>query len=111
MSVIFAQCLASADVMWINLAYVVSAVLFILGIRLLGSADTARKGNQLSSVGMLIAVVATLLGEGLDYQSIAIGIVIGAVIGVVAAKKVQMTAMPEMVALFNGFGGLASLLV
>ena len=115
MSMTFAQSLAtveaSGDATWINLAYVVSAVLFILGIRLLGSADTARKGNQLSSVGMLIAVVATLLSEGLDYQWIAGGIAVGAIIGVVAAKKVKMTAMPEMVALFNGFGGLASLLV
>ena len=96
---------------WINLAYVASSVLFILGIRLLGSADTARKGNLLSSLGMLLAVVATLLGEGLDYQWIALGIAVGGLIGLVAAKKVQMTAMPEMVALFNGFGGLASLLV
>ncbi len=95
----------------INLAYVASAILFILGIRMLGSADTARKGNQLSSLGMLVAVVATLLNQGLDYQWIAIGVAIGAVIGLVAAKKVKMTAMPEMVALFNGFGGLASLLV
>ncbi len=95
----------------INLAYVASAILFILGIRMLGSADTARKGNQLSSLGMLVAVIATLLNQGLDYQWIASGVAIGAVIGLVAAKKVKMTAMPEMVALFNGFGGLASLLV
>ena len=95
----------------INLAYVASAVLFILGIRMLGSADTARKGNQLSSLGMLVAVAATLVNQGLDYQWIAIGIGVGALIGLVAAKKVKMTSMPEMVALFNGFGGLASLLV
>ncbi len=102
---------ASGSAIWINLAYVCSAVLFILGIRLLGSADTARKGNQLSAVGMLLAITATLVNQGLDYKWIAIGIAVGAVIGIIAAKKVQMTAMPEMVALFNGFGGLASLLV
>ena len=102
---------ASVASNWINLAYVFAAILFILGIRLLGSAETARRGNRLSSIGMLLAVVATLFSEGLDYQWIALGIAVGALIGFVAAKKVQMTAMPEMVALFNGFGGLASLLV
>jgi H+-translocating NAD(P) transhydrogenase subunit beta len=101
----------SVDAVGINLAYVASAILFILGIRMLGSADTARKGNQLSSLGMLLAVAATLLDQGLDYQWIAGGIAIGGIIGLIAAKKVQMTAIPEMVALFNGFGGLASLLV
>ncbi|MBG30203.1 MAG: NAD synthetase [Opitutae bacterium] len=95
----------------INLAYVASAILFILGMRMLRSADTARKGNQLSSLGMLMAIVATLLSQGLDYKWIAMGVAIGAFIGLVAAKKVKMTSMPEMVALFNGFGGLASLLV
>lgn len=105
------QAEAYGSAIGINLAYVASAILFILGIRMLGSADTARKGNQLSSLGMLLAVVATLLNEGLDYKWIAVGVAVGAVIGLVVAKKVKMTAMPEMVALFNGFGGLASLLV
>jgi NAD(P) transhydrogenase subunit beta len=108
---VLADAPTSESEIWINLAYVASAILFILGIRMLGSAETARKGNQLSSLGMLVAIVATLLNQGLDYQWIAIGIAMGAIIGVVAAKKVQMTSMPEMVALFNGFGGLASLLV
>lgn len=95
----------------INISYIVASVLFIYGIKMLGSADTAKKGNLISSVGMLLAVVVTLLGSGLDYTWIIIGLIIGSVIGIVAAKRVQMTGMPELVALFNGFGGLASLLV
>ncbi len=95
----------------INISYIVASVLFIFGIKMLGSADTAKKGNRLSSIGMLIAVVVTLLGAGLDYTWIIAGLGIGSVIGIVAAKRVQMTGMPELVALFNGFGGLASLLV
>jgi len=96
----------------INLAYVVAAILFVFGIKMLGSADTARRGNQISSVGMLLAVVVTLLDRGiLSYEWIAGGLILGAIIGALAARLVQMTAMPELVALFNGFGGLASLLV
>ncbi len=93
------------------ISYVVAAILFIFGIKMLGSASTARKGNLLSSVGMLIAIVATLTEANLDYQWIAVGIIIGALIGVVAAKRVEMTGMPELVALLNGFGGAASFLV
>jgi NAD(P) transhydrogenase subunit beta len=95
----------------INISYIVASALFIFGIKMLGSADTARKGNQLSSIGMLVAVVATLLVGGLEYQWIIIGLAIGAIIGFIAAKRVQMTGMPELVALFNGFGGLASMFV
>jgi len=95
----------------INISYIVASVLFIFGIKMLGSADTAKKGNRISSVGMLLAVVVTLLGSGLDYTWIIVGLIIGSAIGIVAAKRVQMTGMPELVALFNGFGGLASLLV
>lgn len=96
----------------INLAYIVASVLFILGIKMLGNASTARRGNQISSVGMLIAVVATLMNaEIVSYTWIIAGLVIGSLIGLVAAKRVQMTGMPELVALFNGFGGLSSLLV
>ena len=78
---------------------------------MLGSADTARRGNRLSSFGMLLAVMATLLYLGLDWWMVVGGIAVGTIIGVVASMRVQMTGMPEMVALFNGFGGLASLLV
>ncbi len=96
----------------INLSYVVAAVLFIFGLKELGSPATARRGNLLSSVGMLIAVVVTLFDKNiLDFKWILLGIVIGSVIGVFAARIVAMTSMPEMVALFNGSGGLASLLV
>ncbi|MEO8044552.1 MAG: NAD(P)(+) transhydrogenase (Re/Si-specific) subunit beta [Spartobacteria bacterium] len=95
----------------IDWAYIAAAILFILGLKLLGKQATARKGNLLSAVGMLIAIVATLLVSGLHYQWIILGLLIGSAIGAVAAQRVQMTAMPEMVALFNGAGGLASLLV
>ena len=96
---------------FINISYIVASVLFIFGIKMLGSADTARRGNLVSSLGMLIAVVVTLMAGGLSYTWIIAGLLIGSAIGVVAAKRVQMTGMPELVALFNGFGGLASLLV
>ena len=96
----------------INIAYVVSAALFIFGLKLLGSPATARKGNMLSSLGMLIAIIFALLDQNIiSYTNIAIGIAVGAVIGAAAARLVEMTSMPELVALFNGFGGLASLLV
>src|SRR6056300_941534 len=96
----------------IELAYVVASALFIFGLKLLGSAATARKGNTMSSVGMLIAIVAALIDQGIvEYQWIIAGVLVGGLIGATAARMVQMTSMPEMVALFNGFGGLASLLV
>jgi len=95
----------------INLIYIAASILFIFGIKMLGSAETARRGNQLSSVGMLLAVIATLLYFGLAWWMVVAGVIVGAAIGAVAATRVQMTGMPEMVALFNGFGGIASLLV
>jgi NAD(P) transhydrogenase subunit beta len=96
----------------INLAYILSAMLFIFGLKELSSPATARRGNLISSAGMLIAIIVTLLNQGIvDYKWIAVGIVIGSIVGTLAARMVAMTAMPEMVALFNGFGGLASLLV
>ncbi len=93
----------------VQLAYVVAAVLFILGLKLLGRADTSRRGNLISAGGMLVAVVATLFAGGISWLWIAVGLGIGAVVGGVAARIVKMTAMPEMVALFNGSGGLASM--
>ena len=96
----------------INLSYTAAAVLFILGLKFLGSPATARRGNTLSALGMLLAVVVTLLDQSIiDYRWILLGIVAGGVVGTLAARLVAMTAMPEMVALFNGFGGIASLLV
>jgi NAD(P) transhydrogenase subunit beta len=95
----------------IDLSYIIASILFIFGLKMLGNASTARRGNMVSAGGMLLAVVATLLKSGMGYQYIAIGVLIGAVVGATAARMVKMTAMPEMVALFNGSGGLASLLV
>ncbi len=96
----------------IPFAYLAAAVAFILGLRMLGSPKTATQGNKLAAVGMLIAVVATLLIQGVvDYLMIIVGIVIGAGVGGVLATRIQMTAMPQMVALLNGFGGAASALV
>jgi NAD(P) transhydrogenase subunit beta len=96
----------------INLAYVLAAALFIFGLKLLGSPASARRGNVISGVGMLIAVVAALLDQGIiEFQWILVGLVAGTIVGVLGARLVAMTKMPEMVALFNGFGGMASLLV
>jgi NAD(P) transhydrogenase subunit beta len=96
----------------ILIAYIISAILFIIGIKRLGKVDTARQGNFLSAVGMLIAIVATLfMMDAIPLEWVITGIAIGAIIGAVSATKVAMTAMPEMVAIFNGFGGGASALV
>ena len=96
----------------INFSYLISAVFFVFGLKLLSSPKTAAKGNLISAIGMLIAVVATLLmKEIIDYKWILIGIILGSFVGILASKRIKMTSMPEMVALLNGFGGLASLLV
>src|SRR6478672_1730255 len=96
----------------IELSYLVATALFFLGLKDLGSPATARKGNVVAAVGMLIAIVATLLHQGvLNYEMILLGIVIGSVLGAIAAYKVEMTAMPQMVGLLNGLGGGASTLV
>ncbi len=96
----------------INIWYIVAAALFIFGLKQLSSPATAVRGNLISSVGMLIAVAATLLSQGIvEFEWIAVAAVLGALVGALAARKVAMTAMPEMVALFNGSGGVASLLV
>jgi NAD(P) transhydrogenase subunit beta len=96
----------------IELAYLVAAVLFIIGLKRLSSPATARTGNVLGAAGMLIAVVATLLHwEIVSYVWVIVGILIGAGVGVYMARMVKMTAMPQMVALLNGFGGGASALV
>ncbi len=96
----------------INFIYLCSAVLFMLGIKNLSSPATAKLGNKLSMTGMGVAIAATLANPTISgFTLILIGIGIGAAIGVVAAVKVEMTSMPEMVALFNGCGGAASALV
>ena len=97
---------------WINLCYLVSAVLFILGLKGMTRPKTAVRGNMLASVGMFVAVAATLLDrEIVSWGGIIAGVLIGSVVGALVAQRVEMTQMPELVALFNGLGGLASLLV
>ncbi len=96
----------------INLSYIVAAAFFIFGLKMLSSPATARRGNLISAVGMTLAVVITLLHPDIvpaGYKWIIIGAVIGSVAGILAAKLIAMTAMPEMVGLLNGFGGIASL--
>jgi H+-translocating NAD(P) transhydrogenase subunit beta len=96
----------------IKIAYLISSVLFIVGIKMLGKTSTARQGNFYSAVAMLIAIVVTLLDRNvLSYTEILITILVGSAIGTYVARKVEMTQMPEMVAIFNGFGGAASVLV
>jgi NAD(P) transhydrogenase subunit beta len=96
----------------ITLAYIAASILFIFGLKMLGRPETARRGNLVSAVGMLVAVVATLVDQQVvSYGWIAAGLLAGTVAGLACAYFVKMTAMPEMVALLNGFGGLASLLV
>lgn len=96
----------------IELSYLVAVGLFFFGLKQLGSPATARNGNLLASIGMLIAIVATLLNQQvLNYGMILIAIAIGSAIGGIAAYKVEMTDMPQMVGLFNGLGGAASSMV
>jgi H+-translocating NAD(P) transhydrogenase subunit beta len=96
----------------VELVYLLSAALFIIGLKRLQSPETARRGNLMSGVGMLLAVAVTLFDRAiLSYGTIAAGMLVGAVIGIWMARAVKMTAMPQMVALLNGFGGGASLLV
>jgi NAD(P) transhydrogenase subunit beta len=96
----------------IEIAYLIASVLFIIGIKYLGKTKDARKGNVISAVGMVIAIAATLFTlEVLSLLEIGIAILVGSAIGLYYAQKVAMTKIPEMVALFNGFGGLASFAV
>ena len=97
---------------FIRVLYIVAFICFIVGLRLLNHPRTAQKGNMVAAVGMAIAVIATLLIEEVgDYGLIALGVVIGTAVGVPAARSVKMTAMPQMVALFNGVGGGAVALI
>jgi H+-translocating NAD(P) transhydrogenase subunit beta len=96
----------------IAVSYIVAAVLFIFGLKRLSSPATARSGNRLAGVGMTLALLATLVDRQiLSYWTIGIGMLVGAVIGIYFARTVQMTAMPQMVALFNGMGGATAALV
>ena len=97
------------------IAYLAAAALFIYGIRRLRTPETARSGNTLAAVGMVIALIATIFVADIDnvlsVGQISVGVLIGSVLGAVAAQRVQMTAMPQMVAAFNGVGGGAAALV
>ncbi len=95
-----------------GIAYVIASALFVIGIKLLSSPDTARRGNMVSAGGMLLAILVTLIDcSGTSLAWVASAVAIGGLIGGIAAQRVEMTSMPEMVALFNGSGGAASLLV
>ena len=93
-----------------NIVYIASSILFITGIKMLGKEDTAVKGNFLSALAMFIAVAITLVNI-VNPLLIIIGISIGAIVGSLIALRVKMTSIPEMVALFNGFGGLATFFI
>ena len=100
------------DADFISGAYIVAFILFIVGLQRLTHPATARQGNKIAAVGMAVAVAATLLKEEIgDWELIIVGIVIGTIVGIPAARNVKMTAMPQMVALFNGVGGGAVALV
>jgi H+-translocating NAD(P) transhydrogenase subunit beta len=96
----------------IAVAYIISAVLFIFGLKRLSSPATARSGNQLAAFGMVLALAVTLLDRQIiSFWTIGMGMLLGAAIGTYFARTVQMTAMPQMVALFNGMGGATAALV
>ncbi|MDC8829480.1 NAD(P)(+) transhydrogenase (Re/Si-specific) subunit beta [Alteromonas gilva] len=102
----------SSNALIINLAYVLATTLFVVGLKLLSHPSSARKGNLVSAVGMFIAVVVTLIDQQIiSYHWILLGFVLGGAYGAWKAKTVEMTQMPEMVSLFNGFGGAASLIL
>ncbi|MFP4092153.1 MAG: NAD(P)(+) transhydrogenase (Re/Si-specific) subunit beta [Cyclobacteriaceae bacterium] len=98
-----------------DFVYLISIVLFIVGLKRLSSADTARNGNLVAATGMGLAILVSLIypmeGSANNYAWVAGGIVIGSAVGITAAKKVQMTAMPEMVSLFNGLGGACAMMI
>jgi NAD(P) transhydrogenase subunit beta len=95
-----------------NIGYIIAAILFIVGLKRLGSPATARSGNRLSALAMLVAVLVTVLGNDLmSWEWIIGGLIGGSIIGAFSAKKIAMTNMPQLVAVFNGFGGAASAVV
>ena len=95
-----------------NLLYLITIVTFILALRFLSNPATARRGNQIGAAGMLLAIIVTFAqNEVVSYWEIAVGMAVGGTFGAVAARKVHMTAMPQMVALFNGVGGGAAALI
>jgi NAD(P) transhydrogenase subunit beta len=102
----------STTALVINFTYVLAAALFILGLKLLGHPSSARKGNALSSIAMLLAIIVTLFDQQIvNFELIAIAMIAGSIVGIFAARLIAMTSMPELVSLLNGIGGLASLFV
>ena len=96
----------------IQVAYLIAAFFFAFGLKMMSSPSTARRGNLFSALGMLLTIVVTLLHQEIvQYQWILVGMVLGLLLGTIAAVRVPLTSMPELVAVFNGLGGLASLLV
>ncbi|MEQ8704994.1 MAG: NAD(P)(+) transhydrogenase (Re/Si-specific) subunit beta [Phaeodactylibacter sp.] len=99
----------------INIAYLIGALAIVWGLRLLSSPDTARRGNTVAGVGMVIAIIAAIgqpiEGASNNYLWIIGALIIGAIVGLVSAKKVQMTAMPQMVSIFNGLGGACAVVL
>ena len=102
---------------YMEIGYLVGSVSFVVGLKMMGQPDSARKGNLVAAFGMAIAVIAALFFTPKGFhvidnlQYIVVAIVAGTVIGTLMAKRVQMTAMPEMVSLFNGMGGLSAALI
>ena len=95
-----------------NAAYIVAAILFIVGLKQLGSPATARNGNRMSALAMLVAIVATVVGNDIaSWEFILAGAIVGSAIGAFSARKIAMTSMPQLVAIFNGFGGAASAVI
>ena len=95
-----------------TIVYIVASIVFILGLKRLASPATARTGNRMAAVAMLMAVLVTLISRDiLRIEWIIVGVITGSIIGVALARKIQMTAMPQLVAVFNGFGGAASALI
>ena len=96
----------------IEITYLISSILFIFGIKFLGSPKTARKGNLYAAIGMFMAIAATLLDQAvLTFEWIIVGAIVGSAVGLILAYKTPMTGMPQMVGMLNGFGGGASTLV
>lgn len=100
---------------FINLAYLLGAIGFVWGLRLLSSPDTARRGNFYAGIGMILAIIATLAtpieGANNNYAWIFGGIIVGSVVGGISARRIQMTAMPQMVSIFNGLGGACAVVL
>ena len=97
---------------FVNLAYIFASILFIFGLKMLSSPETAQRGNLVSASGMLIAILVTLAqNEIIAYEYLLVALIGGLIVGVSAASLVKMTSMPELVALFNGFGGLATFFI